>query len=79
MIRCWKPISASGASVSSSEKRSARASTSRESWFEIVVIAGASSASDSATAGTAAGPPAGASRSDSRATANIPTGATIAR
>ena len=74
------PISASGASVSSSEKRSARASTSRESWFEIVVIAGTSRASDRATAGTAAGVPSapGASRSDSRATASIPNGATIA-
>src|SRR4051794_33702987 len=81
-IRRWKPISASGSPVSSIAKRSARASTARESWLEIVPTAGASSASASATAGTAAGPrscPAGVSRSARRAAASIPNGATTTR
>ena len=40
-IRFWKPMNASGSPVSSSENWSARCSTPRESWLEIVVIAGA--------------------------------------
>ncbi len=40
-IRFWKPMNVSGSPVSSSENWSARCSTPRESWLEIVVIAGA--------------------------------------
>ena len=35
-IRCWNAISSCGSRVSSIEKRSARASTCRESWLETV-------------------------------------------
>ena len=81
-IRFWKPMNASGSPASSSENWSARCSTPRESWLEIVVIAGAISPTASTTAGTAAAVPSesrGASRSPSRAAANIPNGATSAR
>src|SRR5215207_544270 len=78
-IRSWNAMNVRGSRVSSSENASARRSTSRESWFETIEITGATSASESATAGTARGPSAasrGASRSASTAAAHVPNGAT---
>ena len=68
MIRRSKPTIASGSPVRSSAKASARRSIARESWLETVVIAGAISASESATAGTAVAS-VRVSRSEARATA----------
>ena len=76
----WNAISPSGSCVSCIEKRSARASTPRESWLEIIVIAGHDQR-DRERHGRHRGDPAGAGaiRSASRATASIPNGATISQ
>ena len=55
-ILVWKASKVRGSRVSSSAKASARRSTSRESWLEIHVMGGTSSARERATAGTARGP-----------------------
>src|SRR4051812_25912013 len=80
-MRRWKSMKSSGSRVSSSENPSARASTARESWLEIIVTTGTTRAIERATAGTVLGPgaePRGANRSASDATAHVPNGATTA-
>ena len=81
-MRFSKEMNGSGSAVSISAKESARASTRRLSWLEIVVIVVVMTTRPSASAGSSAGPGSlspGASRSVSRATAKRPNGATIAR
>ena len=82
-ILCWKPMKVSRLAASARARTGPRAaSTPRESWLEIAVMAGAISPTASTTAGTAAAVPSeprGPSRSASRAAASIPNGATIAR
>ena len=65
--------------MSSIEKRSARASTCRDSWLEIIVVSGTISAIASATAGTGDVAPRRIIASPSRATASMPNGVTISR
>ena len=57
VMRCSKSMNDCGAPVSLRANESARASTRRESWLEIVPTAVETTASASATAGSAAGVP----------------------